>query len=449
MRRREQAADGPLTFWGVRLTPGVTRRNMAVFYLACLLGLSAFTFIAQAQSLMLDLIGVDEDHQGSVSGHIGAIGEITLLVGLGVFGSWSDRVGRRLVFVVGFVIVAAGLILTPFATSVVLLGAARVVFAIGAAAAAGMISTVLADFAEDADRGRAAGLLGVMNGLGAVITVFALIRLPDVFANAGLSDRGAAQLAYASVAAMCVVLAVLLWRRLPARNVGVREPEAPLSKLLREGVRQGRDPGVALAYAAAFTSRGNLAVVGTFFALWLQDYGTEVRGLSSTESLARAGIVIGIAQTCALLSAPIFGKLADRMRRNDVVVIACTISAIGYSSTLLVDDPLGPGMYVSAVLIGIGEVGGIIASLVLIGQQAPGPIRGTVVGTFGAFGALGILTALEVGGQLFDAWRPAAPFVLFGVASGLVAILGLVLRSRIHPPAEDPDVLEVPAVVPA
>lgn len=422
------------TFWKVRLAPGVTRRNMAAFYLACLIGLSAFTFIAQAQALLLDLIGVAEDDQGKVSGHIGAVAEVVLVVGAGIWGSLSDRVGRRLVFVVGFLIVALGLVLAPFAGSVLALGAFRVVFAVGAAAAAGMISTVVSDFAIDEDRGRASGLLGVMNGIGAVLTVFLLVRLPDLFSNAGLSDRSAAKAAYAVVAAITVGLAAFLWRRLPARNVGIREVDAGLGTLVREGVRQGRDPGIALSFAAAFTSRGNLAVVGTFFTLWLVDYGTEVKDLSRTDALAKAGLIIAVAQTCALFAAPVFGVMADKLRRADTVIIACAVSAVGYTSTIFVDDPFGAGMYLCAVLIGIGEVGGIIASLVLIGQQAPPAIRGTVVGTYSAFGALGILTALEVGGQLFDSWRPAAPFILFGVASGAVALFGLVVRGRVVQP---------------
>lgn len=424
-------------FWGVALTEGVTRRNMAAYYGACFVALAAFVFVAGAQSIMLDLLGVPDDEQGKVSGHLGVGAEIVLLISVGVFGSLSDRVGRRRVFVFGFLVVALGLVLTPFAGSTLALGAFRIVFALGAAAVTAMISTVLSDFAREENRGKAAGLLGVMNGLGAVLAVFGLIRLPDAFERGGLDEVAATRAAYAVVALLCLLMATWLWRRMPPVNLGDRETAPPLRQLLAEGVRAGRDPGIALAYAAAFTSRGNLALVGTFFPLWLTQYGEDVRGLSTTESLAKAGAVIGIAQTCALLSAPIFGKLTDKLTRVDALLIACGVSAIGYSSTLLVNDPLGTGMYLCAVLIGLGEVGGVIASTVLIGQQAPARIRGSVVGTFSAFGAIGILVALEVGGQLFDAWRPAAPFALFGVLSALVLVFGLVIRNRVVVPQSE------------
>ncbi len=429
-----------ITYWGVTLAAGVTRRNMRAFYAACLFGLAAFTFIAAAQSTLLELIGVPEGEKGSASGHIGVAGEVIILFTVGFFGSLSDRIGRRPVFVGGFLLVALGLVLAPFAGSVLELGLFRIVFALGAAAVAGMISTVVSDFAALPSRGRAAGLLGVMNGFGAVLTVFGLVSLPKGFERAGLSEVDAARAAYGVVALMCVALALWLWRDLPAHNVAERETAPPLSVLLRQGLSAGRDPGIALAYAAAFLSRGNLAVVGTFFTLWLQDFGTNERGLTSNEALAKAGAVIGIAQTCALLSAPLIGKLTDRIPRVDALLITCGISAVGYTSTLLISDPLGAGMYACAVLIGVGEVGGVIASTVLIGQQAVPRIRGSVVGVFTAFGALGILFALEVGGQLYDLWRPAAPFALFGFASVGVLVYGLIIRGRVVVPLEQPTV---------
>lgn len=433
-------------FWGVALTAGVSRRNMAAYYGSCFVALAAFTFIAAAQAALLALLGVPEDEVGKVSGHIGVAAEIVMLLAVGVFGSLSDRVGRRPVFVFGFLVVALGLVLAPFAGSTTALGAFRVVFALGAAAVTAMISTVLSDFSRDEDRGKAAGLLGVMNGVGAVLTVFVLVRLPAMFESAGLGEVAATRAAYAVVAALCVVMAVWLRVGLPPAAVGQREATPPLPQLLRDGARAGRDPGIALAYAAAFTSRGNLAIVGTFFTLWLTQYGEEVRGLTTTQSLAKAGAVIGVAQSCALLTAPLIGKLTDVLSRVDALILCCAVSAVGYSSTLLVDDPLGGGMYVAAILIGIGEVGGVIASTVLIGQQAPAAIRGSVVGAFSACGAFGILTALELGGILFDAWRPAAPFALFGAFSAAVVVFGLCVRGRVVIPELDTDQPERAAV---
>ncbi len=79
----------------------------------------------------------------------------------------------------------------------------------------------------------------------------------------------------------------------------------------------------------------------------------------------------------------------------------------------------------------MAEVGCIITSGVLIAEQAPDRLRGSVVGVFTLTGAIGILIASVAGGYLFDHWLKTGPFVFFGMISGLVMIWALVLRARI------------------
>jgi MFS family permease len=166
-------------------------------------------------------------------------------------------------------------------------------------------------------------------------------------------------------------------------------------------------------------------------------YGTTEAGLSTAEALAIGGIVIGISQGVVLLAAPLFGVLADRINRVTSVLLALAVSAVGYGSTILVENPLEGMIYVSAMLIGLGEISGLIASGVLIAQQAPRDIRGSVIGVFSFFGAVGVMTATGVGGQLFDRWRPQGPFVLFAALALVVFIWGLTIRKRVIPLNED------------
>jgi MFS family permease len=87
------------------------------------------------------------------------------------------------------------------------------------------------------------------------------------------------------------------------------------------------------------------------------------------------------------------------------------------------------------LIVGVGEIGGAIASQVLIAQQAPRAIRGSVIGVFGLCGALGILTAFSAGGYLFDHWRESAPFLLFGIFGAIVVVWGWLIRGRVKAPA--------------
>ena len=106
----------------------------------------------------------------------------------------------------------------------------------------------------------------------------------------------------------------------------------------------------------------------------------------------------GLVQTCALLWAPVIGILIDRLNRVTALCIAVSLAAIGYTSLGLVTDPIGPQMFAAAVVLGMGEVSGVLASQALIGQEAPDRERGSVFGTFGFTGAIGILAAVSIGG---------------------------------------------------
>ena len=87
----------------------------------------------------------------------------------------------------------------------------------------------------------------------------------------------------------------------------------------------------------------------------------------------------------------------------------------------------------------MGEISGVIGSGVLIAQQAPTEIRGSVIGIFSLCGAVGIMIATGIGGILFDNWRPQGPFILFSVFSFIVAIVGLAVRHKVVPRNETID----------
>jgi MFS family permease len=143
----------------------------------------------------------------------------------------------------------------------------------------------------------------------------------------------------------------------------------------------------------------------------------------------------------ALLAAPVIGVVSDRLGRVDAVLLALGVSAVGYGATLFVADPFSAIGYIVAAVIGVGQTFGVIASQVLVAEQAPPNIRGSVIGTFGLFGGVGIMVALGVGGILFDAWRPAGPFVLFASFAAVAFVFGLFVRPRIpREEAADADV---------
>lgn len=421
-------------FLSIQLAGGTRRFNMATFCWAALTGILLQTFIPQMQPYLLtEFLKIPESEQGVVSGNLSFWGEVVIIVMSGVWGTLSDRIGRRPVMALGYLIMAAGVFVYPRAQTYEELLLARLAFAAGAAAYSVMLVTLIADYVSDDSRGKATGLMGVFNGVGALITVLLLLRLPKMFQDAGHTPIEAGLATYWIIGLLTLITGVIMWFGLRDQATGHREKQQTLLHQLREGLLAARDKGIALAYGASFVARGNLTIVGTFFALWLANYGTLELGISRADAMARAGMVIGIAQTTALLSAPLFGLLADRINRVSALNIALLIAFLGYGSTWFVDNPFAAGMIVSAVLIGMSEVGCIVTSSVLIAQQSPVRIRGAVIGLFNLSGAVGIMVASKVGGILFDDWREAAPFILFGLFALVVLIWGLLVRAKVQP----------------
>lgn len=419
---------------GLSVAEAVTASNLFAYYAACLAAIMLATFLPQSQAFLLtEYLRIPESEQGVISGDLNFWGEIVIIATVGLFGALSDRVGRRLVMAGGFVVVGIAFWFYPRATTVGELLAYRLVYSAGIAAVTCMIVTVVADYVRNVSRGKASGYMGVMNGIGAMIAAFVLIKLPARFIDAGMSPLDAGIATFNIVAGIALLTALLLWFGLQKRPPKHLEERPGLARMIADGVGAARDPGIALAYGASFVARGNLAVVGTFLALWLTTHGTAELGMTAADALARAGMVIGISYTAALLGAPLFGILTDRVNRTTALGITLLVAFAGYGGTYFVTDPFGGLMIALMVLVGLSEVGCIITSGVLIAQQAPVRIRGAVIGIFNLTGAVGILVASKVGGYLFDHWKAAGPFVFFGLIALVVLVWAMLVGRRIRP----------------
>ena len=420
------------TFGPLELSARTTKSHVVTYYWLALTSIMLFTFVPAVQAALLtSLLGIAESDQGRVTGLLGVVAEVVIIAFVFVAGAESDRRGRRIIATVGFSIMAVGLVVTPYVTNTFQLVVVRAFFTVGAAAITAMITTIVSDYVLDRKRGVANGFVGVCNGLGATLTFVVLVQLPSVFENGGMEPLQALRTTYLIVGAAAAVTAVLMQVGLKPGIEVLTEQRQSLPELLRVGVRAGRRPGLRFAYASAFIARADLAITGAFLILWAQQYGENVLGLSNTEALSRGGILVAVANGTSLLVAPIIGTVSDRIGRVDAVLVAMVVTGVGSVSTIFVENPLSGLGFVVAAGIGAGQVSTVISTQVLVAEQAPPDVRGSVIGMFGLCGAVGILVALGVGGILFDGWRPAGPFVLFGTFAFVVLAYGLTLRSRI------------------
>jgi MFS family permease len=421
-------------FGPVRLMPGVTRGHVAAYLWAAFVSIGIFTYATALQPYLLEVnIGVPSGERGVVSGDLQFWQEIVTLMFVGLFGAWSDRVGRRVVYIIGFLITGLAYAAYPFADDVGQLLIYRLIYAVGIAALGGMLATVLADYPIDADRGKLTGISFFLNAVGALLFFAVLTRLPSLYQGFGATETEAGRFAYLTIAAICVVSALIMLGLKPGRPEQVTE-RLPLLTLLRQGLNAGKRPRIALAYAASFAARADLVIVALFLSLWVQS-AALADGATAAEATSRQGALFGIVQGSAMLWAPFFGWLADKVDRVTLVIMATVLSVAGYGWMGFTPDPaMGAAAFGAAALLGIGQASGILASQVLIAQEAPGAIRGAVIGMVGFFGALGILAISKIGGIAFDAWRPGAPFIIMAGANVVLLVYAIWVRAQPRTP---------------
>jgi MFS family permease len=421
---------GPLWFH-----PGVSGINLTTLVLGAFGTMAMISFMSFMQPYVLtELLHIPEQEQGSLTGNLHAFQELLFISVAGFVGALSDRHGRPLIYASGFIIVAIGYSLYPLAESVTQLYLIRGFFAFGVATVAIMMSACIVDYIQERSRGRWLGTISIFNGLGIVTMAGLLTRLPQAYQDSGADAVSAGRYSFWTVAAICLAVGAFLFAGLYRGKVAGSNSKSLLQQF-GQGVRQGvANPRLAIAYGGAFIGRGDFAVVGTFFSLWLTQVGIE-QGMTSAEALKKAGLLFVLIQVCALVWAPVMGFITDRVTRLTALCIGSTLAGAGYLFMSQVPDPFGPVMYPAAVLLGMGETGVVISAGALLGQEATPRYRGSIVGVFGLMGGVGILATTFIGGQLFDAIGRTAPFAMMGLMNLVLMGAALYVRATVREPA--------------
>jgi MFS family permease len=417
----------PLKIGPWELVPGVKRAHFNALLGASFFTIGLMTLVGNLQPYLFNaVLEVPIGEQGKLSGSLASFNEILFLMTASFIGAASDKVGRRPLYALGFVIMASAYVLYPLATEASQLFLFRGIFAIGAACVSSMLAAIIADYAMESSRGRLVGICFFLNGIGVATLVVFGGRLPKIIEAMGAEPVMAARCAYWTVAALCFLPFLIVAFGLQAGAPARIEKKDPLLTTLRIGLEAAREPRILLAYFSAMVSRGDLAVLSTFFLLWITTYGIG-QGLSPAEAQAAGTKFFGLAQIMATLWALVVIAFIDKLDRTLALALAMILASASYLIIGSIDDPLGSGMYLAAAFMGIGEMSAILASQSLIGQVAGDRGRGAIIGVFSMFGAAGILMASFVGGILFDAWKPSAPYLLVGAADGVLAMFALVV----------------------
>ncbi|KAA6185848.1 MFS transporter [Thiohalocapsa marina] len=414
----------------IHLAPDVLPRHTISFLIAAFLSIGLMTFVTIGQTYVLnEHLNIPESEQGSISGDLVFLTEIFTLLFFLPAGILIDRISRRSIYAIGFLMLGATYVLYPLADSVGDLYWYRFVYALGVVAVAGALSTVLVDYPAEQSRGKLVAAIGVCSGLGVVFINQGFGALPDALVGGGMDGDQAGLITHLVVAALCLVAAVLVMTGLKAGIPIKREERPTVRQLFFSGFAQARNPRIALAYSAAFIARGDQSVNATFLILWGTLAG-KAAGMDTAEAVLNGTLIFVIAQVAALVWSPVMGPILDRLDRATGLALCMVLAAIGNLSLLLLDDPLADNGLIFYILLGIGQISVFLAAQSLIGQEAPANKRGSVIAAFNISGALGILLITSSGGRLFDAIDPRAPFVVVGSINILLFLASVYVRLK-------------------
>jgi len=416
----------------VRLAPGHSRWNAQTYLFAAFITIGMLAFVSFIQPYLLNVnLKVPAGEQGRALGTLGFVNEIVSLLLVAPIGALSDKIGRRPVYALGFVWLAAGFFLYPLAQTFPQLLACALFFSVGVAAVGCMLATVLADTPQEESRGLFVGITGFCQGLGATLAVLVLGKVPQRLADQGMDAALAGRVTLGMAAALCLVTGLVCWVGLKQgtpSQIGEREP---LRVLLKTGLAAARaNPRIWFAYMLQFVSFADRVVIGTFFSARLQQTAIA-NGQTVAEAVSAATKPYVIANVSALLFAIVFGLMLDKMNRVTAGVVAMAVAGVGYIAGGFVGNPTSEWIVVVAVLLGLGQVCAIIASQTVLGQEAPQDVRGAVFGLAGIFASCGILFTTAVGGFLYDIVGKGAPFFVIGIVNVSIMIFGIyLLRSK-------------------
>lgn len=412
----------------VELAPTVTRANAATKLYASGVTIAAVAGMSILQSYILtEHLGVPRRDQGTLSGDLSFLTEIVMILCFMPFGILADRVGRRPVYVLGVLLVGVAWALYPFATTPGHLFVFRIFYGAGVAAATGALATLVNDYPLNSSRGKFIGLTAMMNVIGTIFAARIIGGIPERMGAMGYDAVAGGTVMYLSMAILCALTALVARFGLQPGTPVTQRERPPVRHLFKSGLRAARNSRIAISYAAALAARSDVVIKGLFLALWAVQSGRSM-GITTGEAMARFGTAIAVMYAVSFFTAPVFGWFIDKVDRMTAVIVALVVAASGYLSMYWLTTPLDFTKMPLLILLTMGTGFMVKSQTALIGQEAPVQERGSVIATAQMFGAVGILIFTAIGGRLFDAWGPWAPFVLVGFYQVMLLIAAVFVR---------------------
>ena len=379
--------------------------------------------------------------------------QIATLALVAVVGVLSDKVGRKILALLGFIVlmtfyylltlannIAAGLSISPgfasqvcallsfapskaaefndFAPGLLITYMIRLIIGVGLILGYPQFITMVADYTYEKDRGKGMAMNGIMMGLASIL-VFAIFA--PILSKSGV------------IAVMYIFSAIALGGAL---TTGLflkdRMPEAKREKT---GLMQiipvvRKSLPLKATYWCSLITRADIVVLATFLVTWGVKYG-ELIGMEAKKATLRASIPMMIMGVVSLISFPILGILLDKWGRVPTIILALFSASIAFMLFAIAPNPFSPIIIVAVLFASVGLAGAVAGANTLAADASPKGMVGSILGGLNTMQPLGVLFFLAVGGYLFDAYGPGWAFGVKGGATLILAIWMFMAKGRI------------------
>ncbi|MED1557487.1 MFS transporter [Bacillus paramycoides] len=318
-----------------------------------------------------------------------------------LFGPMSDKVGRKRMIVIGFVIFSVSTFCTGVAKSFEVLLIFRGLTGLSGAMVMPSIFALVGDKVTYESRGKALGMI-----MGAMVGS-TVIGVPI---GAFLSEIGNWQWTFYSIGIVTLFIALLVNQLLenekPRNEVRVSATKAMITSLKMAIVN------VPVLFALLATFLWTIGLHGMFS--YIGVYYGENFGLSVGE----IGMVIFLAGVGSVAGNILGGKLADKIGKRNVVSIASIVVSISVMIFSLSIDNLGIAIVVHIIwslFIGLGQ-----ASLTALISELKPAVRGTVMALNSSAMYIGMTIASGVASL---AVSNGLPFSSLGIICAIASLL--------------------------
>jgi MFS family permease len=441
-------------FAGIEIPPDLTRSNFFFLYVnTVLMGLLMAVFAIIQPAFLTDIVKIKQDFAGSINGLLQNMSQIATLAFVAIIGVLSDKLGRKILAFLGFIVIAVFTYLmsqsngiasslnipagfssqicallsffpgraaefTDFAPGLLSTYITRFVIGIGLVLAYPQFITMVADYTYEKDRGKGMAMNGVSMGIAAllVFVVFAPIQ----------KKAGVINLMYI-ISGVAIAGAVCTWVFLKDR---IQESKQKKTGFLGIIPVVRKSLPLKTSYLCSLVTRADIMVLTAFIVTWAVKYGQQVK-MASNDATMKSAIPMIFMGVFSLLAFPIVGIMIDKWGRIQIIILALFCSALGMILLALSPNPFSGLVYCAVIFIAIGMAGSIAGANTLAADNSPPGMVGSILGGLNTMQPVGVLFFLGLGGYLFDAFGPGWAFGLKGAASLMLGIWVFAVRGNL------------------